>query len=72
MVILLRAELLVYNLRNMNDRIKEMHKYFGVYGYGCFDLTQEDVEEFLICLNSKNYKKKLKELYERLEQKRMG
>ena len=56
----------------MQDRIKEMLKYFGVYGYGHFNLSVSEIEELFLAVNSKNYEQQLQQLYEKLENKRMG
>jgi hypothetical protein len=56
----------------MEERIKEMYKYFGVYGHGNFDLTIKDIIDLLKALHSDNYINELKDLYVRLEQQRMG
>ena len=44
---------------------------FGVYGYGHFNLYVEDVAEILDLLESEDIEG-LKNLYERLEEARMG
>jgi len=56
----------------MYQRIKELSKYFGIYGKGNFNLTIKDIEELVEALFSKKYIHKLKKLYERLEKERMG
>lgn len=48
-----------------------IYKHFGIYGYGNFSLTIEDVATLLQALDDKDPEKALKELYVRLEAIRM-
>lgn len=58
---------------DLSDRISELIKYFGVYGYGNFDLYPKDIEKLIqILIGSENYKEEIKKLYEQLELERMG
>ena len=54
------------------NKIRELLKYFNIYGYGNFDLTFQEIEEIFNILKNKNYKKELKTFYEKLEKQRMG
>ncbi len=58
-------------MNNHLERAKALQKYFGVFGYGNFDLTVEDIAELLRALESDNPDQSLEELYARLEATRM-
>jgi hypothetical protein len=53
-----------------------LSKYFGIYGYGHFDISIEETAQILKLLSTKKEEAfldiNLKELYERLEKQRMG
>lgn len=52
-------------------RAQALRKHFGIFGYGHFDLTEDDVAELLRILERTNPEKGLDELYARLEALRM-
>lgn len=66
------------NLNNMDyyKKAEILYRYFGMYGYGHFDLSIEEVAKILELLDVKKEEAfldiNLKELYERLEKQRMG
>ena len=49
-----------------------LNKHFAVYGYGNFDVLDEEVAEIFEILEGENPEELLKELYERLKEQRMG
>lgn len=64
----------------MNDSLekaKVLTKYFGVFGYGNFDLSLEEVAHIIHLIevkkeNTEYLDVNLKELYDRLYQTRLG
>lgn len=58
------------------EKAKILTKFFGVYGYGNFDLSDEEVAKILELLELKkdfgHLEVNLQEFYERLEKIRMG
>jgi hypothetical protein len=61
---------------NYLEKAKILTKHFGVYGYGNFDLSLEEVAHILELIETKTHKDyleiNLQELYERLEKQRLG
>lgn len=54
------------------NKIYILLKYFGLYGYGHFGLTPDEILEVLTVLNGSNPENRIKKIYERLERDRMG
>ena len=54
------------------DKVTELLRYFGIYGYGNFDLNNIEILELFHILKQKDYKIKLQKFYERLEKTRLG
>ena len=58
------------------EKAKTLTKFFGMYGYGNFDLSLEEVAGILKLLCEKEevafLEVNLQETYERLEKQRMG
>lgn len=59
-------------MERYNKQVKILKKYFSIYGYGNFDLTDVEKAELLMALNSKNPEERVKEIYERLSKIRLG
>ena len=57
------------------EQAKILSKYFGIFGYGNFDLSLEEVAYIIHLIEKKDIQSldvNLKELYDRLHQTRLG
>ena len=54
------------------EKAKIINSRFGVYGYGNFDVTVEELAHILELIKMNNPEDFIIDFYEQLEQKRMG
>ena len=53
-------------------KAKLINQFFGVYGYGHFDITTEEFAKILKYIEKTNAKEWLKKFYEKLAKQRLG